>query len=163
MDELDTSPFWAIFTALRARWAPPVRTTVDPTVGQPAAQKQRRILVVDDEESVRDFAARALIGGGYEVALAADGPEALEITERQGPFDLCVIDLRMPAMNGDELARLLRRAEPDVKILYFTGYSDGLFKDSVSLSATEAFLDKPAGIDGLLEAVSLLLFGRIRR
>jgi two-component system, cell cycle sensor histidine kinase and response regulator CckA len=119
-------------------------------------------LVVDDEESVRAFAARALIGGGYDVALAADGPEALEIAEQQGPFDLCVIDLRMPAMNGDDLARLLRRAEPDVKILYFTGYSDGLFKDSIFLSANEAFLDKPASIDGLLEAVSLLLFGRIQ-
>jgi len=118
---------------------------------------------VDDEESIRDFAARALIGGGYEVALATDGPEALEIAERQGPFDLCVIDLRMPAMNGDELARLLRRAEPDMKILYFTGYSDGLFNDSVTLSANEAFLDKPAGIEGLLEAVSLQLFGRIQR
>lgn len=128
-----------------------------------AKQKQSRILVVDDEQSVRDFAARALVGGGYEVALAAHGLEALEIAERQGPFDLCLIDLRMPLMNGDELARLLRRAEPDVKILYFTGFSDGLFKDSVTLAANEAFLDKPASIDGLLEAVSLLLFSRIRR
>jgi DNA-binding NarL/FixJ family response regulator len=68
----------------------------------------------------------------------------------------------MPLMNGDEVARLLRRADPDVKILYFTGFSDGLFKESLTLSANEAFLDKPAGIEGLLEAVSLLLFGRIR-
>ena len=57
---------------------------------------------MDDEQSVRDFAARALVGGGYEVALAANGFEALEIAERQGPFDLCLIDLRMPFMNGDE-------------------------------------------------------------
>jgi two-component system cell cycle sensor histidine kinase/response regulator CckA len=136
---------------------------LSPTVSRSAKQKQSRILVVDDEYSVRDFAARALLSQGYEVALADNGFEALEIAKRQGPFDLCLIDLRMPLMNGDELARLLRRAEPDVKILYFTGYSDGLFKDSVTLSANEAFLDKPAGIEGLLEAVSLLLFSRIRR
>ena len=123
---------------------------------------QNRILVLDDEQSVREFASRALTGAGYEVVSASDGPEALQIADQQGPFDLCVIDLRMPLMNGDEVARLLRRADPDVKILYFTGFSDGLFKESLMLSANEAFLDKPAGIDGLLEAVSLLLFGRIR-
>jgi two-component system, cell cycle sensor histidine kinase and response regulator CckA len=126
-------------------------------------RRQHRILVVDDEQSVREFATRALTGDGYEVVSVGDGPEALQIADEQGPFDLCVVDLRMPLMNGDEVARLLRRADPDVKILYFTGFSDGLFKESLMLSANEAFLDKPAGIEGLLEAVSLLLFGRIHR
>ena len=124
--------------------------------------RQHRILVLDDEQTVREFAARALTGAGYEVVSVSDGPEALQIADQRGPFDLCVVDLRMPLMNGDEVARLLRRADPDVKILYFTGFSDALFKETLTLSANEAFLDKPAGIDGLLEAVSLLLFGRIR-
>ena len=122
-----------------------------------------RVLVVDDEEPIRTFIARVLVGEGYEVTLAADGPEALEIAEREGPFDLCVVDMLMPLMNGDEVARLLRRADPDLKVLYFTGYSDRLFREALTLAANEAFLEKPVGAEGLLEAVTLLLFGRIRR
>jgi CheY-like chemotaxis protein len=120
-----------------------------------------RVLVVDDEESIRLFVSRALVDAGYEVALADDGPEALEIAQVQGPFDLFVIDVLMPAMNGREVARLIRRAEPDAKILYFTGYSDRLFDHSPTLALNEAFLEKPVGVKGLLEAVSLLVSGRI--
>jgi CheY-like chemotaxis protein len=121
-----------------------------------------RVLVVDDEESIRRFIARSLAEADYEVTLAASGPEALEIAQHHGTFDLCVIDVVMPGMRGDELARRIRRAEPDVKVLYFTGHSDRLFSETPTLSENEAFLEKPVGVDGLLQAVSLLLFGRIR-
>jgi len=119
-----------------------------------------RVLVVDDEESIRHFVARALVDAGYEVELADDGPRALELAQARGPFDLFIIDVLMPAMNGYELARLIRRGEPDAKVLYFTGHSDRLFHHTPTLSANEAFLDKPVGVKGLLEAVSLLIFGR---
>jgi len=125
------------------------------------AAKKRRVLVVDDEESIRRFAERALSDAGYDVTVAADGPEALRISQEEGQFDVFVIDVVMAGMRGDEVGRRLRRADPDVKVLYFTGYSDRLFAESTTLSAHEAFLDKPVGVDGLLEAVSLLLFGRI--
>ena len=120
-----------------------------------------RVLIVDDEESIRLFVARAL-AADYEVESAADAGQALDIAARHGPFDLCVIDVLMPGMKGDELGRRLRRAHPDIKVLYFTGHSDQLFAATETLSANEAFLDKPVGVDGLLQAVSLLLFGRIR-
>ena len=128
-------------------------------VKQPGRPERSRILVLDDEESIRTFAERALADAGYEVAVASNGDEALTIAETQGPFDLSVIDLLMPLMSGDEVARLLRRADPDVKVLYFTGYSDRLFRQTPTLSANEAFLDKPVSVMGLLEAVSLMLFG----
>jgi two-component system, cell cycle sensor histidine kinase and response regulator CckA len=121
-----------------------------------------RVLVVDDEESIRRFIARSLGEADYEVMLAASGPEALEIAQHHGPFDLCVIDVLMPGMTGDELGRRIRRFEPDVRVLYFTGHRDRLFAETPTLSEHEAFLDKPVGVDGLLQAVSLLLFGRIR-
>jgi two-component system, cell cycle sensor histidine kinase and response regulator CckA len=105
--------------------------------------------------------ARALAGAGYEVTVAADGPAALQIVQQQGPFDLFVIDFLMPVMNGVEVAKLLRRMDPDAKILYVTGHSDRLFRRTATLAANEAFLDKPASIKALLEAVSLLLFGNI--
>jgi DNA-binding NarL/FixJ family response regulator len=64
-------------------------------------------------------------------------------------------------MTGDELARRIRASTPGIKVLYLTGFSDRLFKEKVTLWADEAFLDKPCSVKGLLEAVSLLLFGRI--
>jgi len=118
-----------------------------------------RILVVDDEESVRTFVQRALVDQGYEVAVAADGPKALSVAQQEGPFDLYVIDLILPRMRGDEVARSIRRSAPDAKVLYFTANRDRFFEQTQTLSANEAFLDKPATLTGLLEAVSLLLFG----
>jgi two-component system cell cycle sensor histidine kinase/response regulator CckA len=67
----------------------------------------------------------------------------------------------MPEMTGDELARRLRQAEPKLKVLYLTGYSDQLFKEKVTLWEDEAYLDKPCSIQGLLQAVSLLAYGRV--
>jgi len=121
-----------------------------------------RVLVVDDDDTVRQFIARTLQQGGYEVVTAVDGLEALA-AQKDNKFDLYLVDFRMPHMTGDEVSRLLRQADPDAKVLYFTGYSDQLFGATITLSANEAFLDKPAGVQGLLEAVSLLLFGHIRK
>ena len=121
----------------------------------------RHVLVVDDEESVRRFVERALREAGYQTATAADGPEAIEAASRVPPFDLLVTDVMMPKMTGDELARRLRQSEPGVKVLYLTGFSDRLFKEKVTLWQDEAFLDKPCSVKGLLEAVSLLLFGKM--
>ena len=122
-----------------------------------------RVLIVDDEESIRTFAERVLHLAGYETAVAADGPEALRIAEAQAPFDLLLADVFMPAMHGDELARRLLRLEPDLKVLYFTGYSDQLFAERTTLGANEAFIDKPVTMKGLVEAVSLMLSGHTHR
>ena len=121
-----------------------------------------RVLVVDDEQSIRVFAARALSETGCDVAVAADGPDALTIVDERGPFDLYLIDLLLPRMRGDELARRLRQADPNVKILYFTGYSDRLFDAKKTLWENEAFIEKPVSVKGLIEAVSLSLFGHTR-
>ena len=118
-----------------------------------------RLLVVDDHAAIRTFAERTLRDAGYEVVLAADGPEVLELVRTHGPFDLFVIDVVMPTMHGDELARRIRQAEPDAKVLYFTAHSDRLFEPRDVLWEHEAFLDKPVSIKGLLEAVSMSLFG----
>ncbi|HEY2153167.1 MAG TPA: response regulator [Vicinamibacterales bacterium] len=114
---------------------------------------------MDDEERIRAFAGRVLREAGYDVVLAPDGPAALTTVAQQGPFDLFLVDVMMPVMRGDELARQLRHADPDVKVLYFTGYSDRLFKDKSTLWENEAFIEKPVTPKALLEAVSLLVFG----
>ena len=117
------------------------------------------VLVVDDEESVRKFVDRVLRNAGYDTATAADGPEAIDVAMRIAPAIL-VTDVMMPQMSGDELARRLRQQQPSLKVLYLTGFADNLFKERVTLWQDEAYLDKPCSIKGLLQAVSLLLFGR---
>ncbi len=119
-----------------------------------------KILLVDDEAPVREFVDRVLREAGYTTARAASGAEALAIAE-QSPFDLLVADVLMPQMTGDELARRLRQGDPNLKVLYLTGYSDQLFKNKATLWENEAFLDKPCTANALLEAVSLLLSGHL--
>jgi two-component system, response regulator YesN len=70
-----------------------------------------------------------------------------------------VVDVLMPQMRGEEFARHLRQMHPDVKVLYFTGYSDRLFQEKSTLWENEALVEKPVSTTGLLEAVSMSLFG----
>ena len=128
-----------------------------------APQRHASALVVDDEDSVRKFVERVLQEAGYTTSAAADGPEAIDVASKLERFDILVTDVMMPQMLGDELARRLRQSEPGIKVLYLTGYSDRLFKEKVTLWADEAYLDKPCSVKGLLQAVSLLLFGQLER
>jgi two-component system, cell cycle sensor histidine kinase and response regulator CckA len=127
---------------------------------QPLPPGPVRVLIVDDEEPVRRFVERVMAHGRYQTMTAPGGDEAIEIATKHGPFDLLLTDLLMPKMNGDELARQLRQQQPSLKVLYLTGYSDRLFREKVNLWEGEAFLDKPCTVKSLLQAASLLIFGR---
>ena len=127
----------------------------------PAPGRPLRVLVVDDEETIRRFVERVLNDAGYATKAAGSGAEALQIGSTPGAFDILVTDLMMPEMSGDELARRMRLTEPGLKVLYLTGFSDKLFKEKVTLWEGEAFLDKPCTLKGLREAVSLLIYGQL--
>jgi len=118
------------------------------------------ILAVDDEPGILAL-VRLCLGNDERLTLiaASSGVEAIEHIEKGLAVDLLITDLRMPDMDGDELARRLRRADPDLKVLYLTGHADGLFEAKPQLWAEEAYLDKPFTREGLREAVALLLFG----
>jgi two-component system cell cycle sensor histidine kinase/response regulator CckA len=124
-------------------------------------EKSLNVLIVDDEAPVRSFVERVVRQAGHTTATAADGVEALAVAEKLEDLDLLVTDLMMPNMKGDELARRLLAARPNLKVLYLTGFSDHLFTEKVALWQDEAFLEKPCSVKGLMEAVSLLLFGRL--
>jgi len=126
-----------------------------------AVSKPIHVLVVDDEEAVRTFVERVLREAGYVTTLASDGPEAIGAAAKMASLDLLVTDVIMPQMSGDELARRLRLNQPSLKVLYLTGFSDRLFKEKVTLWEDEAFLEKPCSVKGLLQAVSLLMFGQV--
>ena len=124
--------------------------------------EQSRVLVVDDEPTILSFVDRVLRDAGYATTLAGGGAQALAAA-KPGSFDLLLTDVAMPEMSGDELARQLRQIEPQLKVLYLTGYSDRLFKEKITLWEDEAFLEKPCSVKGLLEAVALLVHGRLKR
>ena len=119
-----------------------------------------KVLLVDGDVSVRKFGYRLLHHAGYEVVLAGDGRQALRIAHDQGPFDLFIVDVVVPRMEGLQLTVLLRKISPNFKVLYLTGHQ--LSKKQPTLAANEDLLEKPLTREGLLEAVSLILFGHVR-
>jgi two-component system cell cycle sensor histidine kinase/response regulator CckA len=119
---------------------------------QPAPKKERardltgsgRVLLVEDEDSVRSFAIRALKRQGYEVIEATSGVEALEkFEEVGGQIDLVVSDVVMPEMDGPSMLKELRKQAPDIKIVFMSGYPDDAFKRNLDPNETFAFLAKP--------------------
>ena len=119
------------------------------------------ILAVDDEPGVLALVRRCL-GDDERITLidASSGTEALERVAKGPALDILITDLRMPEMEGDELARRVRTLKPDLKVLYLTSHADRLFDAKKQLWAGEAYLDKPFTREGLREAIALLLVGR---
>ena len=119
------------------------------------------ILAVDDETGVLALVRRCLADDERVTLIeASSGKDAVERIATGPALDLLITDLRMPEMEGDELARRVRMLEPDLKVLYLTSHADRLFDAKKQLWAEEAYLDKPFTREGLREAVALLLFGR---
>ena len=84
-----------------------------------------RVLIADDEDSMRSLVARAIAMDGHETVTAEDGAEALDILTREhGAFDLLLTDIQMPVMDGIALALAAARDFPDLKILLMTGFAD---------------------------------------
>jgi CheY-like chemotaxis protein len=123
--------------------------------GQPIA-----ILAVDDEPGVLALVRRCLDDPRITLIEAASGKAALEQMSKCRPLDLLLTDLRMPDMEGDELARQGRILEPCLRVLYLTSHVGKLFDAKPQLWADEVYLDKPFTREGLRDAVALLLFGR---
>jgi len=116
------------------------------------------ILVVDDEESVRNVLSRVLQRAGYKVLTAADGQEALIIFAREVErVSAVVLDLTMPRLDGVEVMRLLRRLSPDVRVLLMSGYSDAEVKKRFAGEHIAGFLQKPFQNKELTTRVAALL------
>ena len=90
----------------------------------PAPSIQQRVLVVDDDEAVREVTVAVLQDVGYSVVQTADGTVALELVASNDDIDLLVADFAMPGMNGAELARRARILQPGLPVLFVTGYAD---------------------------------------
>ena len=146
-------------TGRESRVASFVKATFDRVKGKPS--RALNVLIVDDEAQVCQFVERVVLRAGHATMTAGSGAEAFSAAASVDSIDLLITDMMMPQMNGDELARRMLVLRPKLKVLYLTGFSEQLFKDKVALWQDEAFLEKPCTVRGLMEAVSLLLFGRV--
>jgi two-component system cell cycle sensor histidine kinase/response regulator CckA len=110
----------------------------------PEQRGNETVLVVEDEDGVREAMTQFLRSGGYTVLPAACGDEALEAaTHFPGAIDLMVTDVVMPRMSGRELAKRMAVVRPATRVLYISGYTGTVIPGKMQLEATEAFLEKP--------------------
>ncbi|HEX8512441.1 MAG TPA: response regulator [Allosphingosinicella sp.] len=109
------------------------------------------ILLVEDEATVRAVAERALTRHGYTVLLAENGEAAIEILDREKRVDLMISDVVMPTMDGPTTAREARLRQPDLPILFISGYAEEQLRQSIDLERV-AFLAKPFSVQKLAEA-----------
>ncbi|MXO64362.1 response regulator [Altericroceibacterium endophyticum] len=113
------------------------------------------ILLVEDEDMVRAVAERALLRQGYEVTAARDGDEGLEHMQ-PGRFDLVISDVVMPTMDGPAMAREIRKIEPELPILFMSGYAEEQLRSDIDIDRMH-FLPKPFSVQQIAAKVSQIL------
>lgn len=117
-----------------------------------------RILLVEDEESVRAFSARALAATGYEVLEAGSGEEALEVLEEvDGKVDLIISDVVMPEMDGPALLVHVRKRYPGLKVIFVSGYAEESVRRGLEDDRSVEFLPKPYSLDQINSKVKDVL------
>jgi two-component system cell cycle sensor histidine kinase/response regulator CckA len=123
-----------------------------------ASNGRETILLVEDESSLRDLAARALRARGFSVLVAADGAQALKTLEaHRGRIHLLATDVVMPNMDGRELADRLRARMPGLKVLFLSGYMDDALLRRGIFQADETLLQKPFTPGALAQKVREVL------
>jgi two-component system cell cycle sensor histidine kinase/response regulator CckA len=126
----------------------------EPPKPRPDLTGQGTILLVEDEDGLRSLNARGLRSRGYSVIEAANGIEAMEvIDEKDGAVDLVVSDVVMPEMDGPTLLREMRKRNPNLKIIFVSGYAEEAFDKSLPENEQFAFLPKPFALAALVEKV----------
>ena len=121
---------------------------------QPAARPGGTILVIDDEDVVRDTACTVLESSGFRVICESDGPAGIERLRREGAaIDLVLLDLRMPRMGGDEAIGHLREVRPDVRVVVTSGFDEQEVRGRFAEWKISGVLKKPYTAEQLVAAV----------
>jgi two-component system cell cycle sensor histidine kinase/response regulator CckA len=128
--------------------------TAEPSKPRADLTGQGTILLVEDEDGLRSLNARGLRSRGYSVVEASNGVEAMEaLEERNGAIDLVVSDVVMPEMDGPTLLKAMRERNPELKIIFVSGYAEDAFEKSLPENQQFAFLPKPFTLSQLVAAV----------
>jgi signal transduction histidine kinase/ActR/RegA family two-component response regulator len=115
--------------------------------------RQARILVIDDEDSVRDILSRMLKTKGHQVVVASNGEEGIEQFRSQ-PFDLVFTDLGMPKLSGWEVGKTIKGINPKIPIAMITGWGVELDREKLSESGIDLIVSKPFNFDRVIHLVS---------
>ncbi|MFA7601364.1 MAG: response regulator [Novosphingobium sp.] len=114
------------------------------------------ILLVEDEDTVRMVAERALARQGYKVVTARDGEEGLEALQAGGAFDLVVSDVVMPSMDGPAMTREIRKLVPDMPVLFMSGYAEEQLRRQIDIENVH-FIPKPFSVQQISDKVAQVL------
>ncbi len=115
-----------------------------------------KILFVEDEDSVRAFGVRALSKKGFQVTACSSAESALE---QEGTFDLMITDMVMPGMSGAELAKEIKKRQPEIKIILASGYSEEMARKELGDKQDFTFISKPYSLGDLTKKVFEVLNG----
>jgi CheY-like chemotaxis protein len=119
-------------------------------------EKRRQVLVVDDNEAVRDVLSRVFSSLGYSVTVAVNGLEGGTFF-LTGSYDLVVTDLQMPLMNGWELSRLVKERSPETPVVVITGCPGETHRGAMERNCVDAVIPKPFRIEEIERTVRSLV------
>jgi CheY-like chemotaxis protein len=116
------------------------------------------VLLVEDEDAMRQLARECLEASGYSVLAAPNGEAAIEIAKQhRGPIELVLTDVIMPGISGRELARALTALRPEMKVLYMSGYPNDLIAQHGLLDPDTILVEKPFTFHSLLTKIQQAL------
>lgn len=118
--------------------------------------EKSKILVVDDEDALRTVLSGELVSEGYEVRTAADGDDAISNLQKES-FDLVLLDIKMPRMNGFEVLKFVKEKYPRTRVVMLTGFAD--LKNAIESKklGAEDFVSKPYDLVDLLTTIERVL------
>jgi CheY-like chemotaxis protein len=122
----------------------------------PPVGRKRQVLVVDDNQAVREFLSTTLSFWGYGVTLAGNGIEAGKLF-LTGFYDLVITDLEMPLMNGWELSRLIKERSPNTPVMVVSGFCDEAHWEKTNMRSVDAIILKPFKLKEIEGTVRRLL------
>jgi len=135
-------------------------SAAQPETANSSPRGNETVLLVEDEEAVRNIVCTALEAQGYRLMVASSGEEALHLMKgHSGPVDLLITDVVLPELNGKEVARRLHKKKPGMAVLFMSGYTDIALNDSSAPEAQVHFLGKPFTPAALNRKVRELLDG----
>ncbi|MGH2910857.1 MAG: PAS domain S-box protein [Solirubrobacteraceae bacterium] len=131
---------------------------VEPTTDSPVRRCEETILLVEDEQALREVTRRILTRAGYQVIVAENGPKALEIVEaHKGEIDLLLSDVIMPQMPGPQLARQLVAQRPSLRVLLMSGFAQPILDSGGHLDTGMVLIEKPFSGPGLLAKIAQVI------
>jgi PAS domain S-box-containing protein len=126
------------------------------------APKGETVLVVEDEEALREVTSRIFRGSGYRVITAVDGREAVALAaQHDGDIQLLLTDVVMPHMLGKEVAERIRQIRPDIEVLYMSGYAQPVLASQGRLDPGVHLIEKPFSAASLIEKAGQILHRRL--